>query len=132
MFNDKGSIPLSSIQEGLLSIVSFQDGNIFDQSQEFDKTMLNFKQCVGIVRSTIPIVEEEREVFETHFQQLSIFTIFNCSFLKSRSNRQNIKYRVKNQHELKICNIYKILNTFRLVFVGYLFDFYFQLLVEGL
>jgi len=45
-------------------VVSFQEGDIFYQSQEFDKTMLNFKQFVGIVRSTIPIVEEEREALK--------------------------------------------------------------------
>jgi len=41
-------------------IVNFEDGETFRHSQEFDETILNFKQFVGIVRSTIPIVEEER------------------------------------------------------------------------
>jgi len=46
-------------------VVSFQgDGDIFHQSEELDKTMLNFKQFIGIVRSTIPIVEEERETLK--------------------------------------------------------------------
>jgi len=40
-------------------IVNFKDVKIFYQSQELDKIMLNLKQFVGIVRSTIPIVEEE-------------------------------------------------------------------------
>jgi len=44
-------------------IVNFEDGNIFYKSQEFDETMLNFKQFVGIVRSIIPIVEEEKRSF---------------------------------------------------------------------
>ena len=47
--------------------MSFEDGNIFDQSQELDKTMLDFKQFIGIVRSTIPIVEEEREALKVVF-----------------------------------------------------------------
>ena len=45
-------------------IVNCENGNIFDHSQELDKTMLNFKQFVGIVRSTIPLVEKEREALK--------------------------------------------------------------------
>jgi len=48
-------------------VVNFQDGKIFDQSQELDKTMLNFKKFIGIVRSTIPIVGEERSLFSQQF-----------------------------------------------------------------
>ena len=43
-------------------VVGCEDGNICHHSQEFDEIILNFQQFVGIVRSTIPIVEEEREV----------------------------------------------------------------------
>ena len=43
-------------------VVTFQgDCDICHHSQEFDETILKFKQFVGIVRSTISIVEEERE-----------------------------------------------------------------------
>jgi len=41
-------------------VVNFEEGETFRHSQEFDETMLNFKQFIGIVRSSIPIVEEER------------------------------------------------------------------------
>jgi len=40
------------------------------------KTMLNFNQFVGKVRSTIPIVEEKREVFETIFPTIFITIIY--------------------------------------------------------
>jgi len=37
-----------------------EDGKIFYQSQELDKTMLNFKQFVGIVRSTQLLKKKEK------------------------------------------------------------------------
>jgi len=45
-------------------VVSFEDGNICHHSQELDEIILNFKQFVGIVTSTISIVEEERETLK--------------------------------------------------------------------
>jgi len=45
-------------------IFDIEYGETSHHSQEFDKTMLNFKQFVGIVRSTISIVEEERKHFK--------------------------------------------------------------------
>ena len=48
-------------------VVSLENGNNFDQSQELDETMLNFKQFIGKVRSTISIVEEERETLKVVF-----------------------------------------------------------------
>ena len=45
------------------------------------KTMLNFNQFVGIVRSTIPIVEEKREAFETIFPTIFITIIYFYDFI---------------------------------------------------
>jgi len=76
LFNPMGSILFDP--RGV--IVNFEDGNIFYKSQEFDETMLNFKQFVGIVRSIIPIVEEEKRSFWNTFSTIiyltmTIFTI---------------------------------------------------------
>jgi len=45
-------------------VFDIEYGETFRHSEEFDEIMLNFKQFIGIVRSTIPIVEEERKHFK--------------------------------------------------------------------
>jgi len=60
--------------------------------------MLNFKQYVGIVRSTILIVEEEREVFfETIFPTIIYFDDLNFSSWDQEAVDKilNIEWRTK-------------------------------------
>ena len=50
-----------------------EEGNIHGNAQEFDENILNFKQFIGTVRSTIPIVEEEREPLKHLLEVVNYF-----------------------------------------------------------